>query len=372
MTQSNILFIGMDVHKESIVLSFADDDRSEVRRYGSIGGTLGDFKKTLRKLVSTGKDLFFCYEAGPTGYELYRYITSQGHQCIVVAPSLIPKKPGDKVKTDQRDADNLTRLLRAGDLTSVYVPNAEDEAIRDLSRAREDAVLVFKSAKQRLKSFLLRHNVRFEGSANWSEKHLRWLIESVNMPYPAQKVAYQEYLNSVTEANARVKRFDQEILFHTRQWRLYSVVHSLMALRGVRMVVAVTMIAELGDLTRFKNPKQLMCFLGLTPSEHSTGDKKKQGAITKTGNQHARRVLVEAGWAYRFNAKVSKEMQKRQERVPLEVRDIAWKAQLRLTKRFRTMANKGKPHNVIVVAMTRELAAFMWSIAQAVPIESRN
>lgn len=372
MTQSNILFIGMDVHKESIVLSLADDDRSEVRRYGTIGGQLNDFKKTLRKLVSTGKDLFFCYEAGPTGYELYRYIVSQGHQCIVVAPSLIPKKPGDKVKTDQRDADNLTRLLRSGDLTAVYVPNEEDEAIRDLSRAREDAVLVYKSAKQRLKSFLLRHNIRFDGSANWSEKHLRWLIESVNMPYPAQKVAYQEYLNSVTEANARVKRFDQEILFHTKQWRLYPVVNALMALRGVRMVVAVTMIAELGDLTRFKNPKQLMCFLGLTPSEHSTGDKKKQGAITKTGNQHARRVLVEAGWAYRFHAKVSKEMQKRQENIPLEVRDIAWKAQLRLTKRFRVMANNGKPHNVIVVAMARELAAFMWSIAQLVPITIRH
>jgi len=165
MAQSNILFIGMNVHKESIVISLADDDRSEVRRYGSIGGTMDDFKKTLRKLVSTGKDLFFCYEAGPTGYALYRYITAQGHQCIVVAPSLIPKKPGEKIKTDKRDADNLTRLLRSGDLTAVHVPNAEDEVIRDLSRAREDAVLVFKSAKQ-----------------------LHWLAESVNMPYPAQKV----------------------------------------------------------------------------------------------------------------------------------------------------------------------------------------
>jgi len=372
MTQSNILFIGMDVHKDSIVISLADDDRSEIRRYGTIGGTLADFKKTLRKLTATGKSLFFCYEAGPTGYELYRYITAQGHQCIVVAPSLIPKKPGDKVKTDQRDADNLTRLLRSGDLTSVYVPNEEDEAIRDLSRAREDAVIVFKQAKQRLKSFLLRHNIRFDGSANWSEKHLRWLAESVNMPFSAQKVVYQEYLNSVTETNARVKRFDKEILFHTTQWRLFPVVNALMALRGVRMVVAVTMIAELGDLTRFKNPKQLMCFLGLTPSEHSTGERKKQGAITKTGNQHARRVLVEAGWAYRFHAKVSKEMQKRQEDIPLNIRDIAWKAQLRLTRRFRIMANNGKPRNVIVVAMAREIAAFMWSIAQEVPIESRS
>ncbi len=372
MTQSNILFIGMDVHKESIVISLADDDRSEVRRYGAIGGTMEDFKKLLRKLVSTGKELFFCYEAGPCGYELYRYITSQGHQCIVVAPSLIPKKAGDKVKTDKRDADNLTRLLRSGDLTSVYVPSAEDEAMRDLSRAREDVVLVLKSSKQRLKSFLLRHNIRFNGSANWSEKHLRWLAEDVNMPYPAQKVVFQEYVNSVTEANERVKRLEKEILFHVKQWRLYPVVECLMALRGVRMVVAVTIMAELGDLTRFDNPKQLMSFLGLTPSEHSTGDKKKKGAITKTGNQHARRVLVEAGWAYRFSAKVSKEMQKRQEHIPLPVRDIAWKAQLRLTKRFRTMSNNGKLKNVIVVAMAREIAAFMWAIAHEVPILPRD
>jgi len=290
----------------------------------------------------------------------------------VVAPSLIPKKPGDKIKTDNRDADNLTRLLRSGDLTAVFVPNAEDEAIRDLSRAREDAVLVLKSAKQRLKSFLLRHNIRFDGSANWSEKHLRWLVESVNMSYPAQKIVYQEYLNSITESNDRVKRLDKEILYHTKQWRLFPIVESLMSLRGVRMVVAVTIIAELGDLTRFENPKQLMCFLGLTPSEYSSGDKNKKGGITKTGNQHARRVLVEAGWAYRFHAKVSKEMQKRQENIPYKVRSIAWKAQLRSTKRFKTMANNGKPRNVIVVAMAREIAAFMWAIAQEIPIAPRQ
>jgi len=185
--------------------------------------------------------------------------------------------------------------------------------------------------------------IRFDGSANMSEKHLHWLAKSVNISYPTQNIVYQEYLNSVTETNAQVKRFDKEILYHTKQWRLYPIVESLMALRGVRMVAAVTMIAELGDLTRFENPKQLMYFLGLTPSKHSSGEKKKKGATTKTGNQHARRVLVEAGWAYRFHAKVSKEMQKRQDDASLKVRDIAWKAQLRLTKRFKVMANNGKP-----------------------------
>jgi transposase len=358
----------MDVHKESIVISLADDDRSEVRRYGKIGGCLSDFKKTLRKLVSTGKELFFCYEAGPCGYELVRFIRSQGHQCIVVAPSLIPKKPGDKVKTDKRDADQLARLLRAGDLTPVYVPNAEDEAIRDLSRAREDVQLVLKSAKQRLKSFLLRHNIRYSGSANWSETHLRWLADEVFLPFAAQKIVFQEYLNAVTEAKHRLNRLEQEILFHTKLWRLYPVIQALMALRGVKMVVAVTIVAELGDLTRFDNPKQLMSFLGLTPSEYSSGERTKRGAITKTGNQHARRVLVEGGWAYRFPAKVSREIQKRQEQLPLNIRDIAWKAQVRLTKRFKVMANRGKPHNVIVVAIARELVAFMWAIAQEVPL----
>lgn len=188
------------------------------------------------------------------------------------------------------------------------------------------------------------------------------------MTYPAQKIVFQEYVNSVTEANERVKRLEKEIIFHTRQWRLYPIIESLMAMRGVRMVVAVTVIAELGDLTRFENPKQLMCFLGLTPSEYSTGDRQKKGAITKTGNQHARRVLIEAGWSYRFPAKVSKEIQKRQENVPLVVRNIAWAAQVRLSKRFRVMANNGKLSKVIVVAMARELIAFMWAIAHEVPI----
>lgn len=372
MKQSNILFIGMDVHKDSIVISLADDDRSDIRRYGKIGGTLTDFKKLLRKLVSTGKELFFCYEAGPCGYELYRFIVSQDHQCIVVAPSLIPKKSGDKVKTDKRDADQLARLLRAGDLTPVYVPNAEDEAIRDLSRAREDAMLVLKSARQRLKSFLLRHNIRYQGTANWSETHLRWLADEVHLTLAAHKIVFQEYLNATTEAKHRLVRFEQEILMHTKQWRLYPVVQSLMALRGVKMVVAVTIVSELGDLTRFDNPKQLMSFLGLTPSEYSSGDRQKRGAITKTGNQHARRVLIEGSWAYRFPAKVSREIQKRQEHLPLNIRDIAWKAQVRLTKRFKSMAVQGKPQNVIVVAIARELAAFMWAIAQEAPIPANK
>jgi transposase len=373
MTKSNILFIGMDVHKESIEIAIADDGaQGEVRRYGRIGGSLDAVKKTLRRLVSENRTLHFCYEAGPCGYELYRYLTDAGHVCIVVAPSLIPKKPGDKVKTDKRDALQLVRLLRAGELTPVHVPDREDEAIRDLSRAREDAMIIQKSARQRLKSFLLRHDIRYQGRANWSEKHLRWLADEVRLPNPAQQVVFQEYVNTVTEAACRMERLVSEIHHHVKTWRFYPVVGALMTMRGVRLIVAVTVIAELGDLTRFDNPKQLMSYLGLSPSEHSSGPRQRRGAITKTGNHHARRILIEAAWSYRFFPKVSPEIQNRQQDQPLAIREIAWKAQLRLSKRYKAMTQRGKSPNLVVVAIARELAGFMWAIAQAVPLSGTS
>ena len=362
----NILFIGMDVHKDSIEIAIAEGVSTEVRRYGKIGGTLEAVGKTLRKLVSLGKSLQFCYEAGPCGYDLYRYLVTEGHCCTVVAPSLIPKKPGDKVKTDQRDAVQLARLLRAGELTPVYVPGRDDEAIRDLSRAREDAMQVQKSARQRVKSFLLRQGIRYQGKATWNEKHLRWLADEVRLPHAAQQIAFQEYVNAVTETQQRLHRLTQQLQEVVQQWRLYPVVQALMSLRGVQLVVAVTVIAELGDLTRFTHPRQLMAFLGLTPSEYSSGPRQRRGGITKTGNQHARRMLVEAAWAYRYPPKVSPQIQQRQELLPLAIRDIAWRAQLRLTRRYQRLQHKGKPHNVTVVALARELVGFMWAIAHQV------
>ena len=367
MTQSNILFIGLDVHKESIEVAFAEDGLAgEVRHYGKVGGSFSALDKVVRKLVSRDKSLHFCYEAGPCGYELYRHLTSQGHLCVVIAPSLIPKKPGDKVKTDKRDAIQLARLFRAGDLTAVYVPRREDEAIRDLSRAREDSMLTQKAARQRLKSFLLRHNIRYTGTANWSEKHLRWLADEVRCPSPAQQIVFQEYVNTVTEAQQRLQRINEQIDYFVKDWRLYPVVQALMSMRGVKIIVAVTVVSELGDLSRFDNPKQLMSFLGLTPSEYSSGQRQSRGRITKTGNGHVRRILIEAAWCYRYPAKVSPEIQKRQEKIPLPIRDIAWRAQLRLTQRYQHMQKKGKPHNVTVIALARELAGFMWAIAKEV------
>lgn len=372
MTQSSILFVGMDVHKNSIEIALAEESTGgEVRRFGSIGGTKDAFKKTLRKLVSKGRSLHFCYEAGPTGYELYRYIVSQGHECMVVAPSLIPKKAGDKVKTDKRDAMSLARLLRAGELTAVYVPNTEDESIRDLVRARGEAMQVRTKAKQRLKAFLLRHDIRCPQSENWSEAHLRWLAE-VKLPHPTSQIAYQEYLDSVTEAAKREDRLMKEINKHVRLWRLWPAVEALMALKGVAMVTACTIIAELGDLSRFKHPKNLMSYLGLTPTESSTGDRVKRGSITKTGNSRVRRVLIEASWNYRFNPKVNKDVQRRQEDLPMKIRNIAWEAQLRLNHRYQSMLKKDKVKNVIVVSIARELSAFMWAIFKELDLGSKE
>lgn len=372
MTQSNILFIGMDVHKDSIEIAIAEDGiGGEVRRFGAIGGTKDAFKKALRKLVSRGKSLHFCYEAGPTGYELHRFIENQGHVCVVVAPSLIPKKAGDRVKTDKRDAIALARLFRAGELTAVYVPDAEDESIRDLVRAREEAMHVRTKAKQRLKAFLLRHDIRCPHSENWSEAHLRWLAE-IKLPHPSSQIAYQEYLNSVTEAASREERLMKEINKHVRQWRLWPAVQALMALKGVAMTTACTVISELGDLSRFEHPKHLMSYLGLTPTENSSGDRIRRGAITKTGNTRVRRVLIEASWNYRFNPKVNKDIQRRQEELPLKIRNIAWEAQLRLTHKYKTMLNKDKVKNIIIVSIARELCGFIWAIFNELDLGSNQ
>lgn len=361
-------FIGMDVHKNSIDIAIADEGRKgQVRHYGKIDGTLSALDKVVRKLVSKGNRLHFVYEAGPCGYQIYRHLTAQGFDCDVVAPSRIPKESGNKIKNDSRDALMLARLHRSGDLTPVYVPLAEDEAIRDLTRAREDAKSDEKRSKQRLLAFLLRSGIRYTGKSTWSKAHLRWLSD-IKMPHRSQQIVLQEYICTVNQCKERVQRLTEQIQELLPEWQLFPVVQALQSMRGVSTIIAATTVAEIGDLKRFNTPSELMSYLGLVPSEHSSGQKTKRGPITKTGNGHVRRVLTEAAWSYRMPARVSRVLLKRQEGLSESVCGIAWKAQLRLCSRYRGLWHKGKAKQVIVTAIARELCGFMWAIANEIQI----
>jgi len=368
MAQSTSLFVGLDVHKDSIAVAHALGGGTEPPVYvGAIGTRQADMDRLIQRLHSKASTLIFAYEAGPCGYGLYRSLTGKGLTCQVVAPSLIPKKPGDKVKTDRRDAVELARLLRSGDLTAVHVPSVEDEAIRDLCRARDAARVTGKDAKLRLKAFLLRLGLHYVGRATWNDAHRRYLAKVV-CPTPTQQVVFQESVRAVDEQVDRRQRLDAELLERAPAWRLAPVVDALQALRGVQFLVAITVVAELGDLTRFDNPRQLAAFVGLIPSEYSSGGARRQGGITKAGNSRARRALIEAAWAYRHPAKVSLHIQQRIDQLPKPLQDLGWKAQVRLCKRFRRLVARGKHPNIAVTAVARELIAFMWAIAKAVPL----
>jgi transposase len=360
-------FIGLDVHKNSITIAIADGGRDgQVRLYGTIENTFDAMGKVIRKLLTTSTDLRFVYEAGPCGFGLYRYLSSNDLSCIIAAPSLIPRKGGVRIKNDTRDAITLARLHRAGELSSIYVPEPEDEAVRDLTRAREDTRIAERKAKQRLGGFLLRNDFVFSGGKKkWTKAHFNWLSD-LKMNHPVQQIAFQEYLDTIHESSARIVRINEQIGQAATEWRWYPTVKALQALRGVSLLSAVTTIAELGDLTRFHNPKELMAYLGLVPSEHSSGDSIKRGGITKTGNSHARKICVESAWAYQYPARLTRFLLKRQEGLPADIRQIAWKAQVRLCTRFKKLRARKKPVQVVVVAIARELVAFMWAIAQQV------
>jgi transposase len=361
-----ITYVGLDVHKDGIVVAIADGGRrGEVREYGRIANTAAALGRLERKLGGDGVLLRFCYEAGPCGYGIQRQLSSRGHECVVVAPSLIPKRPGDRVKTDRRDAASLARLHRAGELTAVWVPDPGHEAMRDLVRARLDAVHALRRARQQLSGFLLRHGFHYSRAA-WTKLHRRWLA-GLKFEQAVHHLVLEDYLQAVEAAAARRDRLTTQIVAMLPDWTLAPVVAALQTMRGMALVNAATLIAELGDLSRFANPRQLMAYLGLVPSEHSSGASVRRGGLTKAGNSAARRLLIEAAWCYRFPARVSRELLLRQEEQPKAIREIAWKAQTRLCARYRKLTRAGKPANVVTAAIARELSGFVWAIARRVP-----
>ena len=364
-----ITYIGLDVHKETIAVALAEaGKRSEVREYGKIANTPAAVEALVARLARNGRELRFCYEAGPCGYGIHRQLSASEHACIVVAPSLIPRKPGERIKTDRRDAINLAKLHRAGELTPVWVPDRAHEAIRDLVRARQTAVRTLRQARQQLSGFLLRHGHHYNRPA-WTLMHRRWLA-GLRFEHAVHHIVLEDGISAIEAATARRDRLEEHIAAALPDWSLAPAVHALQALRGMALVAAATLVAELGDITRFANPRQLMAYLGLVPSEHSSGGTRRQGGITKAGNGAARRMLIEAAWSYRFPARISREQLLRQESLSMPIRDIAWKAQERLCRRYRKLARAGKPPTVVTTAIARELAGFVWAIVkQAQPID---
>lgn len=360
----NITFVGLDVHKATVCAAVAESGRDgEVRQIGVFENRPDVLKKMVTRLCKNGRRLSFCYEAGPCGYGLQRLLRGAGHECVVVAPSLIPIKAGDRVKTDRRDAMMLAKLHRAGELTAIWVPDQAHEAMRDLVRARATAVRVLGKARQHLQGFLLRHERVYHGSRAWTVAYQRWLT-TVKFEHPAQQIVLQDYIHAVQDAEARRDRLTGQIEELLPNWSMAPVVAALQAMRGVALVAAVTVVAEVGDFRRFANPRQLMAYLGLVPSEHSSGGSVRRGGITKAGNALARRVLIEGAWTYRLSARVSRKIHDRLEPLSTEIRDIAWKAQVRLCARYRRLVALGKPKVVVTTAIAREMVGFIWAISR--------
>jgi transposase len=367
MRQYSEVFVGIDVAKSRNAVAVADDERGgEVRFLGEVDASAESMRRFVQRLVGKHSKVHFCYEAGPTGYGLYRLITAMGHSCLVAAPSLIPKKPGDRVKTNRRDAIALAKLLRAGELTAVWVPDDKHEAVRDLVRARTAAVETLRAHRQQVGAFLLKHGRHYPGKKTWGARHQRWLREQ-SFEHVAHQIVLQEMMEAVRLAKERVARLEKNIEEFVPQWHLAPVVEALQALRGISLIVAVTFVTEIGDLRRFDNPRQLMGYLGLTPSERSSGDTVSRGAIAKAGNGRVRQLLVESAWTYRYAPRIGVAKRYRLERVSPKVRDIAWKAQTRLTARYRTLMARGKKSTVVCTAIARELVGFMWAVAREVP-----
>lgn len=359
---ASVVYVGMDVHKDTIVIAVAREGREPAETWKTIPNDGIRLRKALKLLTQKGEVLRVCYEAGPTGFGLCRGLRKAGLECLVVAPSLVPGKPGDRVKTDRRDARKLAHFLRSGDLTEVHVPEEAVEAVRDLERARDDAKCAERVARHQLSKFLLRHDRRWEG-LTWTQKHRDW-IRTQQFAYPAQQRVLEDYLKTVEDLAERVARLTAAMEEFVQDTVLAPLVKALQAFRGVSMVSAVTIAAEVGDMRRFATPGQFMSYVGLVPSEDSTGKRRRQGRITRCGNGHLRRILVEAAWHYRHVPVMSKELRRRNQGVATGVQRIAWKAQKRLNKRLYHLLQSGKSSQKAVIALARELAGFIWAVGQ--------
>jgi transposase len=360
-------FVAFDTSKLRNAVAIADGGRAgEVRFLGEIENSGPATAKLVRKLAAKYERLMFCYEAGPTGYGLHRQIKGLGYECLVVAPSLIPKRPGDKVKTNRRDAVNLAKLLRADELTAVWVPDQGHEAMRDLTRARETAVMDLRSKRQQVSAFLLRQGKHYpQTKKTWTKAHMSWLA-SQKLEHPQQRLVFEEMMLAIRQAQERRERLEQAIRVAAPDWSLAEVVTALMAMRGIDLIAAATLLAEIGDLARFRTPRELMAYLGLVPSEDSTGETIIRGPITKAGNRRARRMLVECSWSYQHPPRVGQAKQLKVDAAPRAVREIAWKAQCRLHRRYRALIRRGKLKTVAITAVARELAGFIWAVAREI------
>jgi transposase len=364
--QHTDVFIGLDVAKERHAVAVAEEGRNgELRYMGEIGADAESVRRLAAKLAKRHGKLHFCYEAGPTGYGLYRQLMQLGHQCSVIAPSLIPRKPGDRVKTNRRDAQQLARLLRSGELTEVWVPDEAHEAMRDLVRVRDAAVADLRRKRQMISSMMLRLGRAYPGKKTWGVRHMNWL-NTQRFDHPAHGLVMQELLLAARHAKERLEGADDAIVEFLPTWSLAPVVAALQALRGVGLVSAVIIMAEIGDLRRFENPRQLMGYLGLVPGERSTGESVRRLGITKAGNGRVRRTLIEGAWTYRHLPRTGPAKLVVQENLPPAVKDIAAKAQTRLCARYRALSGKGKRLTVTVTALARELSGFVWAIGREV------
>jgi transposase len=366
MKEAITSFVGLDVHKDSIAIAVAEAGRQAPRFIGTVVPSLPSLRHALRGIGSPSRTLVV-YEAGPCGYGLARRLNTEGYTCEVVAPAHIARSPiNQRIKTDRRDALLLARESRAGNLVPVVMPDERDEAVRDLSRTREDVLAARLRAHQQMKALLLRHGRSCPGRIAWSPAHERTL-SAIRLTYPAQEIAFVEYRNAIKDAHERLERITEALRVHSQQWRMRPLMQALMCLRGIDFIAAVTFVAEIGDPRRFAHPTALMAYLGLVPSEFSSGRSRHQGSITKAGNKHARRILIEAAWAYCHAPRVSRPLEVRQQGQSKSVRDIAWRAQLRLTQRFKHLRMGRKlPQNKVCVAIARELCGFIWDIARQV------